>query len=74
METNKTAMTYLKKEKFDLCFKILTKAENKLNAYIDSSEFKGTYLYFKPKFPVDNDHYNNAASVTYNNIGCYYQK
>jgi hypothetical protein len=23
---------------------------------------------------VENDHYNSAASVTYNNIGCYYQK
>lgn len=41
METNKTAMTYLKSEKFDVCFKILMKAEKKLNIYKKRDDFIG---------------------------------
>lgn len=63
METNKKAMTLLKNNKFDLCYQTLMKAEKLLNAYEqENDDF------------VANDHYNTAASVTFNNIGCYYQK
>lgn len=62
MEINKQAMTYLKKGQPDQCNHTLMRAEKKLHMYEASADF------------VENDQYYNAASITYNNMGCYHQK
>ena len=41
METNKKAMTYLKSERMDLCYKTLMKAEKKLNDFTEDQNFIG---------------------------------
>ncbi|CAI2379634.1 unnamed protein product [Moneuplotes crassus] len=62
METNRSAMTLLKQGKFENCYKVLLMAEAKLKEYAGSEDF------------IEDNEFNSTASVTYNNIGCYYQK
>lgn len=62
METNKNAMTHLKNNRFNHCYQTLKLAESKLNSYKESENF------------IENDLFLSAASVTYNNLGCYFQK
>jgi hypothetical protein len=62
MEINKNAMTHLKNNRFNHSHQTLKLAEKKLNNYKESDNF------------IENDLFLNAASITYNNLGCYFQK